>query len=246
MKISRVYHALCTTKLLSACPCNIVILPVEILKKSSKDTKYSLYRTINRGYDVPRLKYGIIVSPRVHSLETLFSDLGFDKNIEKSSLYLLLNDPTLAYPNFHEHFEQLKGETNKDLSLPTYYIPKVQFLTEAFDSEHTLATIGYKPNNKESYEITGFTSMGNGYGIKLFNYSVIHMMRSHKCKRVVADIIMEHDLLGYYEKKLGFVEVQRFKVLKEQHQVKVFDDKVDFTKDFHVIKMIKELGNHRL
>ena len=57
---------------------------------------------------------------------------------------------------------------------------------------------------------------------------------------------MEHDLLGYYEKKLGFVEVQRFKVLKEQHQVKVFDDKVDFTKDFHVIKMIKELVNHKL
>lgn len=231
---------------MSACPCNIVILPVEILKNSSKDTKYSLYTTINRGYDVPRLKYGIVVSARVHSLETLFSDLGFDKNIEKSSFYLLLNDPALAYPTFYENFEQVKGETNEDLSLPTYYIPKFQFLTDAFNSEHVLATIGYKPNNKESYEITGFTSMGNGCGIKLFNSSVIHMMRFHKCKRLVADIIMEHDLLGYYEKKLGFVEVQRFKVLKEEHQPKVFDDKVECTKDFHVIKMIKDLKSHKL
>ncbi|CAI4037143.1 hypothetical protein SMKI_02G0050 [Saccharomyces mikatae IFO 1815] len=231
---------------MSACPCNIVILPVKVLKNSSRNTKYSLYTTINRGYDVPRFKYGIIVSPRVHSLETLFNDLGFDKNIERSLFYLLLNDPVLAYPNFYENFEQFRCEANEDLPLRTYYIPKFQFLAYAFDSEHVLATIGYKPNNKESYEITGFTSMGNGCDIKLFNYSVVHMMRFHKCKRLVADIIMEHDLLGYYEKKLGFVEMQRFKVLKEKNQPKLFDDQVECTKDFHVIKMIKELKSHIL
>lgn len=220
---------------------SVIFLPIKVLLRATDQTKQSVFEVINRGYDIPRFKYGIILSSRLKSVNHLFSDLGFDKNEENCFMYLLVKDVDLALPNFHHSFRKIE-EVSTD-HLPVYYSPKFDAIDTPLDISRVLATIAYKPNGNDRYEITAFTSSAKGCGIKLYNYSILHMQaQTHlSCKRLLAHVVMEHDLVGYYEKKLGFKEIDRFLFKNDEENSSGFKDDILISQDFHVVELEKWL-----
>lgn len=222
-------------------PYSVIILPVTVLAQSSNATKSSILEVINRGYDKPRFKYQIILNPRIKSIDVFFSDLGFDKDQEECSLYLLVKDKDELIPNFDDLFETLNVKEANYIGTTSYYYPKVDKLVEPFSTSNLLATIGYKPTDKGIFEITGFTSFAKGCGVNLFNYSVAHIQREFYVRKLLANVVLEHDLVEYYERKLGFKETDRVLFKKGDKSSAGFENNIEVSKDFHIARLEKLL-----
>lgn len=224
-------------------PYSVIILPVKVLVRSSDATKLSILEVINRAYDKPRLKYQIILSPRIKSIDVFFNDLGFDKDQDKCSLYLLFKDKNESIPHFDDLFETLNVRQANYIDNTSYYYPKVDRLFEPFNGNSLLATIGYKPIDKGIFEITGFTSFAKGCGVNLFNFSVAHIQDQFYVHKLLANVVLEHDLVDYYERKLGFEERDRVLFKKTDKSSAGFENNIEVSRDFHIAKLEKLLSS---
>lgn len=216
----------------------ITVLPISILKISSKETINSLYKILNKGYEKPTLEYKIVLNPRIKFPEVFFEDLGFLEKQEKCYFYVMVNKDLERSTQFSKTFRQLKFQTNDNLK---WYTSSSADLDFYFPIENVLATVGFKYLEETRYEVTGFTSFGKGCGIDIFEESLAHFKKEISCSNLVAKVIMEHNLVGYYESKLGFREVKRLLIKKDELLSSGFEHGFLCTQDFHISILERQL-----
>lgn len=216
----------------------VILLPVKILWNSTDAVRGCLYEVINRGYDKARYKYQIILTPRISSLEMFFSDLGFQVDSDRCFLYLLSRKEELPYlvADFYDTFEKICLPAVDGI---TFYQPCVEHLSSAFDASRILAIIGYKPASETTFEITGFTSLAKNCGALLANNSLLHLKEHFSPEKLVAHVVVDHELVGYYENVLGFREIGRF--LFDVDGRRSFEQGIKVSRNFHIAKLEKVL-----
>ena len=205
----------------------IISIPIEILQGCRKETINDLMKIVNNGYHKQVTKYNIVQTPRIHHSTTFFSDLGLD--IPKCHLYMMIegiDSVTLGLVP--------QGTVG---SYPLYEINEIAKFK--FDEKNVLSTLAYRPlpqkKYPDSYEITGFTSFGKGCGLETFNSTLSHFQKMRSdCKKLVIKVIVEHELVSYYEQKLGFVEFDRILQKKSELKDSGFEDSFMVSQDFHV------------
>lgn len=223
-------------------PYSIIILPINIIRNSTNVLKESIFELINRGYDKPRFRYNIILTPRIKSVDVLFSDLGFQEDEDKCIIYLLVTDRERSklVPNFDECFEKTSDCCNSHAV--TFYKPRGEKLHHPLTIGHVLATIGYKPVEEDTFEITAFTSFAKGCGKLLANYSILDLQKRFHLLKLRANVIVEHDLVGYYETVLGFEEIDRFRFDLEHSAG--FESGIETSTDFHIATLEKVIHDY--
>lgn len=219
---------------------NILILPLYHLNNASSRTIVSLTEIINIGYSKAN-QYGLILNLRIKSSDVFFKDLGFSKNQDKSVLYLYVDDKAIDDSSVSENFSKIEvpgSEANTN-----YYLPDLsKQLDCVFQLEHTKATIGFKPYKGENtYELTSYSSFGRGNGSKGFDKTLPHLKHSLKCETLIAECFVPHNLVGYYEKKLGFKEIDRNWILKDKLASYGFEEGFECTRDFEIATLTRPL-----
>lgn len=212
----------------------IISIPIEILQQCPEETIRNLMNIVNKGYDQQVVKYNIVQTPRIHSVSTFFSDLGFEK--PQCYLYLMVQ-------NMDDNTAGIIP-TGTVGSYPLYEVSHPADFR--FDEENILSTLGYRPLPQEKYpdsfEVTGFTSVGRGCGLQTFDSTLSHFKDRHTdCKKLIVKVIVEHELVTYYEKKLGFVEFDRILQKKDELKGTGFEDTFVASQDFHVSSMERVL-----
>lgn len=217
---------------------NVIIIPAEVLFKSSDAVKRSLMEVINLGYDKVRYKYNVILTPRIKSVETFFSDLGFQDNGYRCFLYFLVRKGKAfqLISNFHESFERVCQPAIRGID---FYKPGVESLNFEVPFQNISAVIGYKPTSESTFEITGFTSVARGCGSLLANLSLLHLKEQFHPSKLVANVIVDHELVGYYEEVLGFTETSRSLFDVDNRQG--FEESLVASKNFSIAKLEKSI-----
>lgn len=215
---------------------SILALPVNVLRRCPDSTVQGLMDIVNTGYHKQVVKYNIVQTPRIHELGTFFSDLGLD--IDDCLMYLMVDDVA-----------GVSSEIDQDdcISVSQYKLYNIsQPLPLLFTQENVKSTLAYRPLPQEkypnSYEMTGFTSSGKGCGLETFNNTLAHFkQRYNQCEKLVIKVIIEHELVTYYERKMGFVELSRALQKRCDLQSSGFEDSFMVTQDFNVASMEKVL-----
>lgn len=215
---------------------SILAIPVAALTQCPDSTVQGLMDIVNAGYDKQVVKYNIVQTPRIHELGTFFSDLGLD--IDGCIMYLMVEDVAAVSPEIDAEKFSTVGQYK------LYEIPTPLPLT--FTQTNVKSTLAYRPLPQEkypnSYEMTGFTSSGKGCGLQTFNNTLGHFrQRCTGCEKLVIKVIVEHELVTYYERKMGFVELSRTLQKKSELQSSGFEDSFMVSQDFHVASMEKVL-----
>ncbi|KAG7817361.1 hypothetical protein KL928_004096 [Ogataea angusta] len=199
----------------------------------------ALIDVINRGYDKPRYRYGVIDTPRIK--HSLLRDLNI-KDPEQSYLALFLapkSDLSI------EKDDSAAEATSKFISK----FPEVSFsahvsqLDDYLDIEsRILGTVGVKKIDR-GHELTAFTSFYPQLSGKMMDF--IHEVgRKIGSKTIVADVIAEHNLVEFYEKH-QYREIRRIpcKIDKHTNLVigSVMEDGVRAKRDFTMVEMERVL-----
>ncbi|CCH62674.1 hypothetical protein TBLA_0H03930 [Henningerozyma blattae CBS 6284] len=192
-------------------------------------------------------KYNLILNTRIKGPDVFFRDLGFNKNQDKSVLYLLVTDEFFNSPEVNASFEKIQIPKNpvaeNCISYSTnYYLMNFGSpLDIEIPLNIVLSTIGFKPFKHEqvkeedkAFELTSYTSFGKGYGILGFNQTLLHLNYFLNCETLIAECFVPHNLVGYYESKLGFKEFDRTMVYKDRPKESGFGQEFVFTRDFEV------------
>ncbi|SMN21617.1 similar to Saccharomyces cerevisiae YEL072W RMD6 Protein required for sporulation [Maudiozyma saulgeensis] len=213
---------------------SILAIPVNLLKKCPQRTIMDLMEIVNNGYDKQVVKYGIVQTPRIHEVNTFFGDLGLD--IDDCIMYIMVD-------NVNDVMEGLISTGNVD-GYEWYDIKET--LPFKFSTDNVKSTLAYRPLPQDkypnSYEITGFTSFGKGCGLKTFEITLSDFKRRfNNCKKLIIKVIVEHELVSYYEKKLGFVELDRVLQKKSELQSSGFEESFMVSRDFHVSSMVRTI-----
>lgn len=213
---------------------SIISIPIEILQQCPEETISDLMKIVNNGYHKQVTKYNIVQTPRIHEVSTFFSDLGLD--IPKCQLYMMVDNIDAVS----------SGLISRD-TVGTYLLYEVREVAKyRFDESNVLSTLAYRPlpqkKYPDSYEITGFTSFGKGCGLATFNSTLSHFQNMcTDCKKLVIKVIVEHELVSYYEQKLGFVEFDRILQKRSELKDSGFEDSFMVSQDFHVSSMERVL-----
>lgn len=217
---------------------DVIVLPVKTLWNSTDAVKSCLFKLINQGYDKVRYKYQIILTPRIKSPELLFDDLGFQVEDERCLLYLLVRRDESSHfvAHFNETFVRLRGPVASNIA---FYQPCVERLTFGFDMSRILAIIGYKPASESTFEMTGFTSLAKNCGALLAKNSLLHLKERFRPEKLIAHVVVDHELVGYYEKILGFTETSRFMFDVDSRN---FEQSIKVSRNFHVARLEKLLN----
>lgn len=183
---------------------------------------------INKLYSKPMHRFGIITSPRVKNEATFIDDFSFGLKKE-ATLYLLLG-PDRAFQQMRDDgitrdFDSGIDSLDQafDCDIPEKYHPMFPLtqITEvhcADDFELTpevmnrvVGTAGYKSLDDGRYELTAYTSFMRGLGPRLIDITAQHFLRSLNKPSfvVVAEVIVQHNLVKYYTDKCGFVKSSR-------------------------------------
>ncbi|KAG7691908.1 hypothetical protein KL933_002293 [Ogataea haglerorum] len=199
----------------------------------------ALIDVINRGYNKPRYRYGVIDTPRIK--HSLLRDLNI-KDPEQSYLALFLapKSDTLI-----ERDDTAAEATNKFISkFPEMSFPtRVSQLDDYSDVEsRILGTVGIRKIDR-GHELTAFTSFYPQLSGKMMDF--IHGVgKNVGSKTIVADVIAEHNLVEFYEKH-QYREVRRIpcKIDKQTNLVigSVMEDGVKAKKDFTMVEMERVL-----
>ncbi|CAB4255447.1 similar to Saccharomyces cerevisiae YEL072W RMD6 Protein required for sporulation [Maudiozyma barnettii] len=213
---------------------SILAIPVNLLRECPANTIMDLMTIVNNGYDKQVVKYGIVQTPRIHEVTTFFGDLGID--IDDCILYVMVDDVNDVVPGL------LSSGTVGGYK---WYDIK-EILPFKFSTENVKSTLAYRPlpqdKYSDSYEITGFTSFGKGCGLKTFEHTLSDFkQRYNDCKKLVIKVIVEHELVSYYEQKLGFVELDRVLQKKSELQSSGFEESFMVSRDFHVSSMVRTI-----
>lgn len=217
---------------------NIVALPLEILANSCQQVIHGLFTVVNKGYDKPRFKYNVILSPRIKNADVFFTDLGFEENLQECVLFLAVLDCEKLMPGFHDIFAKLKIDYDDN----NWFVPKVRKIDQTFNTASILGTIAFKPypSTLKSFEITGFTSFERGVGKVLLSASTNYYQKELLAEQIVAKVIVEHELIEYYTSIHGFIEVERT-LIKKGEQKSGLEDGIITSGDFHLATLVKNL-----
>ncbi|SCV99559.1 LAFE_0A05842g1_1 [Lachancea fermentati] len=216
---------------------SILVLPADVLAQSDQSIISSIVDFINRGYDRNRSKYNLILSQRIKNSESFFTDLGFDKNQHQSHLFLMIDDWTLITTHFHELFVEFSSKSEPSR---VWYTP-IKPLPENISFSSAIASIGFKPvcNEPGCFEVTGFTSCKPGAGKDLLQATAKYYNVDLGARRLVAVVIVEHDLLKYYQEIHGFQEVER-QLIEKDSVSETLEDGVVARSDFTLAKLVKD------
>ncbi|KAG7857726.1 hypothetical protein KL939_002982 [Ogataea angusta] len=199
----------------------------------------ALIDVINRGYDKPRYRYGVIDTPRIK--HSLLRDLNI-KDPEQSYLALFLapkSDLSI------EKDDSAAEATSKFISKfpEVFFSAHVSQLDDYLDIEsRILGTVGVKKIDR-GHELTAFTSFYPQLSGKMMDF--IHEVgRKIGSKTIVADVIAEHNLVEFYEKH-QYREIRRIpcKIDKQTNLVigSVMEDGVRAKRDFTMVEMERVL-----
>ncbi|SMN19006.1 similar to Saccharomyces cerevisiae YEL072W RMD6 Protein required for sporulation [Maudiozyma saulgeensis] len=211
---------------------NIIVLPIEQLTKFSQDAITDLTYIVNEGYKKQIIKYGIVVNPRIHDNESFFIDLSLKPNT--CLVYIMIKDINkIGGPiNIINETEDFKlYEINEN------YIEKYRF-----PMDNIMATVAYRPlpydQNENAYEVTAFCSFVKRGGIDIFNGTKTNFIkRFPNCNELIVRVIVEHNLVPYYEQKLQFTEFHRNHIACDRLQESGFQKHFKTNRDFHIADM---------
>lgn len=182
----------------------VLIFPNSWFKARSKYVQ--IQKLINKAYDKPRYKFGIIKSPRIFTESSLFQDLAISP-LDEFNFYLLLGDE-----QFICDVEKAKGskrdfdedglENCYNCDIPAQFVNKFDFsllleetkitvVDESFEFDEgilarSLASLGLKtyhgdlfqePRTK-AFELTALTSFLNGSASKFLDFVLAHIVQS--------------------------------------------------------------------
>ncbi|QPG73638.1 hypothetical protein FOA43_000950 [Brettanomyces nanus] len=210
---------------------------------------------INRGYDKPRFKYGVILTPRVkHDLSKDF----LIEAAEEAFLAICLSPQT-------DHLNPIRntddGSTATKKLLESYSLGSLDFTEMEYSDDLDLVFEAYRKNElqsrilgticvknyqglKDEKEVTGFTSFYPGLSAKLMEFMACYCKDQLRVAKLWVDIIEEHNLKEYYE-KLGFFFISRetCHVDPITHNMlgKSLEDGIKASRDFHVALMERDL-----
>ncbi|VEU22506.1 DEKNAAC103713 [Brettanomyces naardenensis] len=215
----------------------------------------TLTTVLNRGYNKPRVKYGVLLTPRIK--------YGIVKDFDLKAV----DDAQFAICLAPQSSDIVKVDSADDSTATTSKIIRsfplgsldlsnidtsesLETVFKAFEDgtlqSRILGTICVKKfrDLESELEITGLTSFYPGLSPKLMDFMEVYSKNKLKTKTLWVDAIEEHDLLPYYE-KLGFLFVSRVtcKIDPETRLVKgsTLEDGILAAKDFHVILMKKDI-----
>lgn len=204
----------------------ILILPASDIIKATPRTLINLTKILNDGFAQAH-RHNLLTGDRVSDPKYFVRDFGFAKESEKCVLYLYVAAEALDDPQLSKYFKKLEVP---DVDTKYYLVDSTQQLDCIFPQDLVKSTIGYKPfEGDDIYEMTAYTSFAKGAGPKIFNLTVPRVKQVLACRQVIAQCFVPHNLVGYYEKKLGFTELYRIKYKKDDTP---FPDTLKFTKDF--------------
>lgn len=214
---------------------SVLVLRANQLQSSPDKVLQSLADIINAGYDKPRFKYNIVLTPRITSAESFLQSLGMDSDPSNSLLFLAVNssgisgiDTTVDHKD-HIQWHTLLSET----------------LVQEIPSSCVIGTIGYHPYSTTSlgnqYEVTAFTSFAQGIGKTLLQATIRYckiLPQMNPIDAFIAKVFVEHELVPYYQ-KLGFQEIDRILVTKAsliypEHSKASLEDSIQVSRDFNI------------
>jgi len=210
-----------------------------------------LTRVINRGYDKPRYKYNIILTPRIQ--DGLIQDFVIDDN--DNAIFALCVIPASSrniqveekddknavtkklirnYPIGNLNLEGLQVETNVTQLLTDSSLKTLE--------GRILGTVCLKnySSDKHGLEITGFTSFYPKLSPQLLKFVKIYSYEQLKAQKLWVEVIQEHDLVPYYEKQ-GFTLLDTILCVvdtkTQQSSDQPLEDGIKASRDFHVALM---------
>lgn len=189
----------------------ILVLKADQLACSPKDVLSSLAEILNEGYNGPRFKYNVVLTPRISNPDVLVTELGMREHAGRSLLFVAIRpEHCLTYDT-----------TVKSVAGLEWHTPTATTFDTPLERDHVLGMIGYHPyepaSNAAHYEITAFVSFARGLGRTLaretMKYCASIPGTLGTITAFVARVIVQHELVSYYD-SLGFQEVDRVTVFK--------------------------------
>ncbi|CAB4254286.1 similar to Saccharomyces cerevisiae YEL072W RMD6 Protein required for sporulation [Maudiozyma barnettii] len=217
---------------------NIIVLPIEQLENFSEDAIADLTYVVNEGYRKQIVKYGIVVNPRIHDNDSFFTDLSLKP--KTCLVYIMIKD----VQDVGGPLRIIDTEENADFIL--YEINETYIKDYRFHMENVMATIAYRPFpyevNAQAYEVTAFCSFTKRGGIYIFQGTKPDFIkRFPNCNEFIVRVIVEHDLVPYYETKLNFTEFRRTHVSCDKLEESGFFSSFKTNQDFHIADMRQQL-----
>ncbi|ODV60489.1 Rmd6p ASCRUDRAFT_70991 [Ascoidea rubescens DSM 1968] len=234
--------------------------PSSLLKgfsKGSVNFRENLTALINRAYNKPRLRYNIILTERIKHHDDILLDLGLDKSSSNCYIYCLLVPRDWLGFTSDELIERFQKSTTTNSTQTVLIEHESEFRFNKEINDRVVGIIGIKPFQDldqtslsnvygESYsnmlELTSFCSFKSKTGPLLFNLmkNDIHLSFPQNFKKIVAIVIVEHNLVFYYEKILNFIKIDnsivKIKLKSGQSTEKnvLLEGGIKATRDFHL------------
>ncbi|KAH3663853.1 hypothetical protein OGAPHI_005256 [Ogataea philodendri] len=214
----------------------IVVISLDQLTSTVEDV---LIRVINRGYNKPRFRYGVIDTPRIKN--SVLRDLSI-LEVENSYLALFLAPKT----------ELTVVEDQDAQSLTRMFVNEWDSLefdgtySDQLDSDgleaRIVGTVGVKKTGSE-YELTALTSFYPKLSTTLLDFMHGFCKRLGAPKTVV-DVIYEHELVDFYEKH-GYCTTKRTRCEIDPQTGYVkgtrLEDGIRATRNFVLVEMERQL-----
>lgn len=179
----------------------VLVIPYSWIHSSRPNSKFiGLRQLINRSYDKPRYKFGIIQTPRIKTVDSLLNDLsiGIDDEI---CIYLLLGSQTIfdKLETYHGYIRDFSKEATNveesfqcDIPADFYHFfnldrldseVSVQVVDDDFELDHNvlrrvIASVGMRSFHGESdpkskdFELTSFTSFMRNTAPRFLEYVI--------------------------------------------------------------------------
>ncbi|KAL6949900.1 hypothetical protein ACO0QE_000567 [Hanseniaspora vineae] len=217
-------------------PGSIVVLLGTDLKKCTYETMHALYDVVNDGYYRNNIKFKILKSKRISSVDNFSGDLGFHSHPELSALFLYFEGDLMD----DSAFDVKKYEGYK------WYTPKkdVSTLPNFIKQNSIFGTVGYKPHHhytdNKHFEVTAFTSFKPNVGTFLLPLTEKYFATLFEVKQYIVEIIVEHNLVSYYSKKHNYIETARTCVATEDDRVAIGLTRSFDAEPFTLSTMIKD------
>lgn len=215
---------------------SFVVLMGTDLKKCSFATMNALYNVVNDGYYRNNIKFNILKSKRVSSVDNFSADLGFHSHPELSALFVYFEGDLLDASAFDlREFEGYKWYTSrKDISM----LP--DFITQ----NTIFGTVGYKPHHhypdNKHFEVTAFTSFKPNVGTFILPITEKYFATLFQVKQYIVEILVEHNLVSYYGVKHNYIETGRTLVATEDDRVAIGLSRLFDAEPFTLCTMVKD------
>ncbi|CAK9438377.1 uncharacterized protein LODBEIA_P26010 [Lodderomyces beijingensis] len=218
---------------------------------------------INKGYSKARKKYNVITSPRILSPETVLRDLGISANGDSVFIMYLLMDEDLKHGKRDFANEDLDSSFNCDVPFKQlqfadvaveYVASDFHLVEDTLDS--CIATLAFASmdNEPNAFELTCVASFMPTMGYRFLNYVLneqvlpLEMLNRGRAQKenqeenngklvIIADCVVEHELVSYYEQKCKFAKVDQVLIRADDEMNLDPDVWWSSVRDFHLARV---------